>query len=227
MRVERIAADVRRPAARRADGASARPSPSLLLNLQRRIGNHAVAALVQRQANVTAEFIGKTPEQNAVIAAAGEYALTSEAFEVEAEFKPAREGSAEEQKQMVNSGQYRQFVRGHFTGPDEPHTLVGDNPGPLDREVWREDVLPGARFGKKRYGYRVAGGQAPQGFYLDRERKAPDREFGPFFWCWDQPSGSSKDSEMNLEFEGRLVDVNDSSRVVATRHWRVAGKKGV
>ena len=39
---------------------------------------------------------------------------------------------------------------------DEPHKLVGQNPGPLDLVAWREDVLPSAqrKQATKRYGYR-------------------------------------------------------------------------
>lgn len=181
--------------------------------------------------NVTAEFIGKTPEDDDLIDATGEHMLVSKAFEVEAQFKPAREGTAEEQKQMINSGEYRQYVRGYFTSADaddEPHELVGENPGALDRVVWREDVLPSAhkRNAKKSYGHRsglVA--EAPQGYFQDRERKVRDRQFGPFFWAWDAPQGTADDSAMMLEFEGRLVDTKDNSRVVATRHWTVAGAK--
>lgn len=205
---------------------------SLLQRSVRQRGSRAAGALLQRVANVTGEFIGKTPEDDDVIDAIGEHVLVSKAFEVEAQFKPAREGTAEEQKQMINSGEYRQYVRGYFTSgddtDDEPHQLVGENPGALDRVVWREDVLPSAirRSGKKRYGYRSGpSGEAPQGYFHDRERKMPDRQFGPLFWGWDAPQGTARDSFMMLEFEGRLVDTKDNSRVLATRRWKVAGAK--
>lgn len=202
---------------------------SLLQRSVRQRATRAAGRLLQRQPNVTAEFIGKTPEEDDLIETVGN-TLLSNAFEVEAQFKPAREGTAEEQKQMVNSGQYRQYVRGYFVGTDaddEPHKLVGENPGPLDLVEWREDVLPSAQRKRatKRYGYRSGWVEAPQGYFLDRERTTPDRDLGPYFWCWDAPQGTPSDLAMKLEFEGRLVDTKDNSMILATRHWTVAGSK--
>lgn len=212
-----------RASARRTGGSGSAAADRLLL-LQRTAGNGAVARMIQRQANVTGHFIGKTPSEGQGITASGSTLIS--AFSVEAELKPvpAGQGTDEEQKRKVQSGEYRQFVRGAFVqgGVDQQHTLNGDNPGDMDRVIWREDVLGGKQYGRRRRG---RGNNAPQAYYKDAGFQTKDNAYGPFYRMYDTPGGTQQDDSVLLEFEGRLVDTRDNGNVVATRHWTVTGSK--
>jgi hypothetical protein len=222
--------DVRQPLARPRQGGGASPSApgralsDHVLALQEQAGNKAVTAMIQRIANVTAEFVGSTPAEGAQLRATGDRYLQAEAFRVMAEFAPARRYDTDaEWQQLMTSGEYRQFVKGAFTanGAVHEHRLDG---GAMSQDSWTEDSIDG-----KKYGYRQAAprNRPPEAYYRDRGCNTKDMANGPFYKAFDAPKAVEEDDEMFLEFEGRLVDTADGGNVLQTRHWTVSGRKQV
>jgi len=114
-------------------------------------------------------------------------------------------------------GEYRQYVRGTFerNGATVTHALCGTN---LDPTKFQEDcgIFGGTSY---RYGYRS------QSFATSKFTN-PDQATGCDFEGRDFPrlGGSSGDKlEVNLDFQGRLIDTCHGNAVIASSDWSVVG----
>jgi hypothetical protein len=113
-------------------------------------------------------------------------------------------------------GEYRQYVKGYFRadGVDVSHTL---GPGrTLSRTTFQED---GDLSLGTAYGYRSSLGTG--------SRFLSSQATGCRFQGEDDPGLANTDSgvalEMNLEFQGDLIDTCNGNAVIATSTWSVAG----
>jgi hypothetical protein len=114
-------------------------------------------------------------------------------------------------------GEYRQYVRGEFTknGTTLTHALCSNT---LDPTTYHEDcaTVSGTDY---KYGYRSI-------VFTNSFFDNPDQSEGCTFHGHDNPGirGSSGDEiTLNLDFRGELVDVCNSSAVLQTAEWSVAG----
>jgi hypothetical protein len=196
----------------------------LLVTLQQRAGNRAVSGLVHRLRDgprdarsdvvqlvpmVEGEFTDPTPQDGTVLAATGD-PLRSPPFQPTARFNLV----AGNPDSAFRYGGYRQLIRGAFRrdGVAQKHLL---DAGPMSEDTWQEDAQ-----GMQRYGYR----SRSQGVWTN-DRGEPDRANGCRYQSSDQPSAAKGDHEIDLHFNGRLVDTGDAGRVIAERTWRVYGRR--
>jgi hypothetical protein len=119
-----------------------------------------------------------------------------------------------------NRGEYRQRVKGFFkhNGSDLVHALCSNT---LSRTTWYEDCASIGGTDHK-YGYR----SIP---FATSKFEDPDQATGCKFKGYDYPgfsvsSLSSGDTlEVNLDFEGKLVDAGNGDAELASSTWSVVG----
>jgi hypothetical protein len=133
-----------------------------------------------------------------------------EYFQMNVDFRNSDDGCA------CKCCEYRQMVRGRVTqdGKDVDVKVIG---GLLHPTVWREDARLDHR------GHGTLEGYGRRRLVSDiTDDYLPDRADGCEYRGQDAPNipidGNWK---MNVEFEGRVVDVCNNERIVASHRWRV------
>ena len=173
----------------------------------------STAGPVVQRASVTGEFLDPTPNEGSTLEASGNPLHPSE-FCIKASFGLVPPNT------VYTPGEYRQYVKGVFrkNGAVQKHKLAG---GKMSETEWMEDII-----GRDKYGYRNRGAsRAPYGFFDDVGCTIINKENGRFFRSYDTPRALVDDTEMDLHFLGKLVDVHNNNAMLAERHWHVKGER--